>query len=74
MADEQKMDVDQTALQDHFEETLASKSTESDDAKATQDISGDGGVMKEIIKEGDGWEKPVKGSDVTGSFSRALFR
>ena len=31
-----------------------------------EDLSGDGGVMKTIIKEGEGWERPQRGADVEG--------
>jgi len=32
--------------------------------KKDEDISGDGGIIKTIVKEGEGWEKPEKGADV----------
>jgi hypothetical protein len=66
-----KMDVDskEQALRDHFEETLGQRDgSESSETKKPEDLSGDGGVLKELIKEGDGWEKPAKGSDVSGAF------
>lgn len=31
------------------------------------DLSGDGGVMKTILKEGQGWETPKKGTEVAGT-------
>lgn len=31
------------------------------------DLSGDGGVMKTILKEGSGWERPNKGIEVGGT-------
>jgi len=34
------------------------------ETKKDEDISGDGGIIKTIIKEGEGWEKPEKSSDV----------
>jgi len=34
------------------------------DSKGPIDVCGDGGVMKEILKEGDGWETPKKGTEV----------
>lgn len=37
-----------------------------DVSESVVDIKGDGGVIKEIIKEGTGWETPEKGSEVTG--------
>eukprot|EP01122_Echinamoeba_exundans_P006601 TRINITY_DN188_c0_g2_i1.p1 TRINITY_DN188_c0_g2~~TRINITY_DN188_c0_g2_i1.p1 ORF type:complete len:482 (+),score=148.55 TRINITY_DN188_c0_g2_i1:56-1447(+) len=69
------MDVDSNsqALQEHFEETLAQRDQSSaSEAKKPEDLSGDGGVLKEIIKEGDGWEKPAKGSDVSVHYTGTL--
>jgi len=40
------------------------KDTMPVETKKDEDISGDGGIIKTIIKEGTGWEKPEKGSDV----------
>lgn len=33
-----------------------------------QDLSGDGGVLKTILHEGSGWEKPNKGIEVAGTY------
>jgi FK506-binding protein 4/5 len=57
MADVEKMNVEEKVHSD--DEMDVSK-----DPKAPEDISKDGGVLKEIIKEGSGWEKPENGSDV----------
>lgn len=34
------------------------------------DLTGDGGVMKTILKEGTGWETPKKGIEVAGTSRR----
>ncbi len=34
-----------------------------------EDLSGDGGVMKTILKEGTGWQKPNNGISVKGMFN-----
>lgn len=34
---------------------------------AAIDLSGDGGVMKTILKAGTGWEKPRNGIEVAGT-------
>jgi hypothetical protein len=36
-------------------------------AVEAEDLSGDGGVMKTILKEGTSWEKPVNGIEVAGT-------
>lgn len=36
-------------------------------AEEAMDLSGDGGVMKTILKEGTGWESPKKGVEVAGT-------
>lgn len=36
-------------------------------AEEAIDLSGDGGVMKTILKEGSGWETPKKGIEVAGT-------
>ncbi len=59
MAEVEKMNVEENIPSD--DEMDVSK-----DSKAPEDISKDGGVLKEIIKEGTGWEKPENGSDVKG--------
>jgi FK506-binding protein 4/5 len=38
--------------------------TDAKPEKKVEDITNDGGVLKEIIKEGTGWERPEKGSEV----------
>jgi len=37
-----------------------------------EDLTGDGGVVKEIITEGTGWEKPKSGSDVSVHYDGTL--
>lgn len=34
-----------------------------------RDISGDGGIMKKIIREGDGWATPNDADEVLGNFT-----
>ena len=29
-------------------------------------VTEDGGIVKKILKEGEGWQTPSKGADVTG--------
>jgi hypothetical protein len=43
----------------------AGAATASEKEKAPLDLTGDGGVMKRILKEGEGWEMPKDGADVT---------
>ena len=38
--------------------------SEDDEFKEEGDLLGDGGVMKEILKPGDGWMRPEKGDEV----------
>jgi len=52
--DEEMNDADKGSMKDEMEV----------ETKKEEDISGDGGILKTIIKEGEGWEKPEKGSDV----------
>jgi len=52
--DEEMNDADKGSMKDEMEV----------ETKKEEDISGDGGIIKTIIKEGEGWEKPEKGSDV----------
>lgn len=44
---------------------IADPATESLVGKE-QNITADGGLIKKIIKEGEGWQTPAKGADVTG--------
>jgi hypothetical protein len=41
-------------------------SMDVDAAPEIEDLTGDGGVMKEVLKEGEGWEKPSQGAEVWG--------
>jgi hypothetical protein len=41
-------------------------SVAAEQALTVEDVSHDGGVLKEILKDGEGWEKPSNGSDVWG--------
>jgi len=66
MADE-KMNVEENIPSE--DEMDASKGP-----KAPEDISNDGGVLKEIIKEGSGWEKPENGSDVKGKLKIIIMK
>ena len=40
----------------------------ADPSPEAQDLTGDGGVMKTILKEGVGWETPRKGVEVAGMY------
>ena len=45
-------------------ENVSAPSKKEETAVDGIDITGDGGVIKKIIKEGSGWEQPKGGADV----------
>lgn len=55
----------QEEIQKAFEEEITTKNGEEEEY---EDLSNDGGVLKKIIKEGDGFEKPQDGTEVTVSY------
>jgi hypothetical protein len=40
--------------------------TESTAVGTEVNVTEDGGIVKKILKEGEGWQTPSKGADVTG--------
>lgn len=62
------------AAEDDMEETTAQEMETLDDASygeaplaegQTRDLTKDGGVVKTLLKAGQGWESPEKGDEVT---------
>lgn len=45
---------------------------DDDDFSQAGDLSGDGGVVKEIIKKGEGWQRPEAGDDVQMHYKGTL--
>lgn len=45
---------------------------DEDDFSQSGDLSGDGGVVKEILRKGDGWERPENGDDVDMHYKGCL--
>lgn len=62
--DDDKMDVDK-AVAAHFTQSLSAKSAPLPEPVERIDLAGDGGVVKVVQQEGEGWERPTKGSDVS---------
>lgn len=57
---ENKMDLDEFTKD---EEDAEMKDTEEENDKP-EDVTGDGGVIKKILRKGDGWKTPEKGYEV----------
>lgn len=46
------------------ETEMETEPTTTDNSKKEEDITNDGGVIKKVIKEGEGWKTPSKGAEV----------
>jgi len=62
------MDISDSQVQAAFEAEINAGAS----ADEPIDLSGDGGVLKTILKEGEGWERPNNGIEVGGTFHPSL--
>jgi hypothetical protein len=46
--------------------------TEGSKVGTETNVTEDGGIVKKILKEGEGWQTPSKGADVTGMLHKDL--